>query len=211
MALRMGMGTSRAFPIPKPAWPCWSPTTTKAEKLRFLPPLTTLVTRLIATTWSFKLFELTSIGCRIASASLRICFDMSLKFQPRFPGRLRERFDAAVVLISTPIKHYFLDSGGLGAFSDHATDDLCRGDVAAALGLLARVCVQLARGDDGLAGEVVNHLRVDVAHRTENGKPRTLLCAGHLLAHAAVNAHAVRIPRYPGNWSSCHGLLLLPC
>ena len=50
MALRMAMGTSRALPMPNPAWPPWSPTTTSAEKLRFLPPFTTFVTRLIDTT-----------------------------------------------------------------------------------------------------------------------------------------------------------------
>src|SRR6266851_845805 len=63
-----------------------SPTTTSAEKLRFLPPLTTLVTRWIATTWSFKLLGLTSMFRRTASVSLRMCLDINLKFQPRFPG-----------------------------------------------------------------------------------------------------------------------------
>ena len=40
-------GTSLALPTPKPTTPWPSPTTTSALKLRFLPPLTTLVTRLI--------------------------------------------------------------------------------------------------------------------------------------------------------------------
>src|SRR5438046_9407376 len=54
MPLRIAMGTSRAFPAPYPTCPPASPTTTRAEKLMFLPPLTTLVTRLIDTTWSFS-------------------------------------------------------------------------------------------------------------------------------------------------------------
>src|SRR5207248_3001869 len=45
-------GTSLALPTPKPTTPCPSPTTTRALKLRFLPPLTTFVTRLIETTVS---------------------------------------------------------------------------------------------------------------------------------------------------------------
>ena len=45
-------GTSFALPTPKPTTPWPSPTTTSALKLRFLPPLTTLVTRLMLTTVS---------------------------------------------------------------------------------------------------------------------------------------------------------------
>src|SRR5262249_39420905 len=53
--LRIAEGTSLALPTPKPTTRAEeSPTTTRAEKLMFLPPLTTLVTRLIATTFSFK-------------------------------------------------------------------------------------------------------------------------------------------------------------
>src|SRR5580692_4524234 len=75
----MAMGTSRALPIPKPAWPRLSPTTTSAEKLRFLPPLTTLVTRLIAITSSFRSEGLTSNRRRTARLSRKICFDIGLE------------------------------------------------------------------------------------------------------------------------------------
>src|SRR4030081_3576971 len=58
IALRMACGTSLALPEP---WPTTaadgSPTTTSAAKERFLPPLTTLVTRLMATTWSLSWYE----------------------------------------------------------------------------------------------------------------------------------------------------------
>src|SRR5208283_2367754 len=53
--LRMACGTSLALPQPKPTTAAdGSPTTTSAAKDMFLPPLTTLVTRLIETTWSFS-------------------------------------------------------------------------------------------------------------------------------------------------------------
>src|SRR5579862_9632656 len=55
MPLRIADGTSFALPTPKPTTRAEeSPTTTRAEKLMFLPPLTTFVTRLIATTFSFR-------------------------------------------------------------------------------------------------------------------------------------------------------------
>ena len=47
-------GTSFALPTPNPTTPWPSPTTTSALKLRFLPPFTTLVTRLMLTTVSFS-------------------------------------------------------------------------------------------------------------------------------------------------------------
>src|SRR5688572_32703300 len=52
MPFLMADGTSFALPTPKPTTPWPSPTTTSALKLRFLPPLTTFVTRLIDTTVS---------------------------------------------------------------------------------------------------------------------------------------------------------------
>ena len=50
--LRMASGTSRALPAPKPTRPLPSPITTSAENEKFLPPFTTLVTRLMLTTCS---------------------------------------------------------------------------------------------------------------------------------------------------------------
>ena len=46
--------TSFAFPSPYPTTPLPSPSTTIAEKLKRRPPFTTLATRLIATTFSFR-------------------------------------------------------------------------------------------------------------------------------------------------------------
>src|ERR1700740_2833826 len=59
--LRIACGTSLALPEPYPTTPeAESPTTTSAANDMFLPPLTTLVTRLIATTLSFRLYWLAS-------------------------------------------------------------------------------------------------------------------------------------------------------
>src|SRR5947207_1798356 len=118
----MAMGTSRALPMPNPAWPWLSPTTTSAEKLRFLPPFTSLVTRLMAITSSFSSEGFTSKSRRTASLSRKICFDIGLELYPRFPRRIRERFDAAVILVSAAVEHDFTHPGGLGALGDRFAD-----------------------------------------------------------------------------------------
>src|SRR5271169_7211221 len=140
----MAMGTSRALPMPKPALPFWSPTTTSAEKLRFLPPLTTFVTRWMATTWSFKLLALASMFRRTASVSLRIILDINLKFQPRFPGRCGQGFHAAVVHVSAAIEHHQLDSGGAGSLRYLFSYGFRCRYVAATLHVLARFLVKRA-------------------------------------------------------------------
>ena len=65
MPFLMADGTSLALPTPNPTTPWPSPTTTRALKLRFLPPLTTFVTRLIETTVSLRSKSLGSILARI--------------------------------------------------------------------------------------------------------------------------------------------------
>jgi hypothetical protein len=52
LALPIASGTSPALPEPKPTSPALLPTTTRAAKEKRRPPLTTFVTRLIATTRS---------------------------------------------------------------------------------------------------------------------------------------------------------------
>src|SRR6202162_312010 len=158
MALRIAMGTPRAVPIPKPALPFWSPTTTSAEKLRFLPPLTTLVTRWMATTWSFKLLALTSMFRRTASVSLRMILDINLEFQPRFPGRCGQGFHTSVVHISAAIEHHLLDPGRAGALGNLFPDNFCRRHVVASLEILARFLVNRTGRDECAPAAVLDDL-----------------------------------------------------
>src|SRR6266436_7278971 len=158
MPFLMAMGTSRALPMPKPALPRLSPTTTSAEKLRFLPPLTTLVTRWMATTWSFKLLGLTSMFRRTASVSLRMILDINLKFQPRFPGCCSQGFHTAVVHVSTAIEHYLLDPGRACALGNLFSNHFCRRHVIASLEVLARFLVNRTRRDQRASAAVFNNL-----------------------------------------------------
>src|SRR4029453_8648674 len=63
MPFLIARGTSRALPVPNPTCPPSSPTTTSAAKERFLPPLTTLVTRLMEITWSLRSSPCAGIRC----------------------------------------------------------------------------------------------------------------------------------------------------
>src|SRR5579862_2180848 len=189
----MAMGTSRALPMPKPALPFWSPTTTSAEKLRFLPPLTTFVTRWMATTWSFKLLALTSMFRRTASVSLRIILDISLKFQPRFPGRRGQGFHTSVVHVTATVEHHFFDPGRFGAFGNLFSDHFCRRHVVASLELLARFLVDGAGRDERAAAAVFDDLRVDVPVRAVDAQARALGSADDARADAQVNPLAMRV------------------
>src|SRR5258707_15416316 len=151
MPFLIAMGTSRALPMPNPAWPWLSPTTTKAENLSFLPPFTTLVTRLRAITSSFSSEGLTSRSRRTARLSRKICFDIGLELYPLFPRRIRERLDAAVILVSAAVEHYFTYSGSFGAFGNGLADHFCRRDVASTLQTLFRFAVNRTGASQRLA------------------------------------------------------------
>ena len=71
MPFLMAEGTSFALPTPNPTTPWPSPTTTSALKLRFLPPLTTFVTRLMFTTVSFRSSCDASIFSRVSIMSFQ--------------------------------------------------------------------------------------------------------------------------------------------
>src|ERR1700688_2566916 len=124
MPFLIAAGTSLALPVPKPTILApGSPTTTSAEKLKFLPPLTTLVTRLIDTTCSLR-FRL------LASMRLAVVVDMAdLKLQSRFTGRLGQRFHAAVIMIPAAVEHHGLNAFVLGPLGHQSPDSFRAGEI----------------------------------------------------------------------------------
>src|ERR1700739_3065307 len=103
MPFLIAAGTSFALRVPKPTILApGSPTTTRAEKLRFLPPFTTLVTRLIETTCSLRLRL-------FASMRLAVVMDIFLKLQSALAGGVGQRLDAAVIQIPAAIEDHGLD------------------------------------------------------------------------------------------------------
>src|SRR6266853_2598509 len=100
----------------------------------------------MATTWSFKLLAFTWMFRRTARVSLRMCFDICLEFQPRFPGRGSQGCHSSVVHVTAAIEHHLLDPSGAGALSNFLSDHFGGGHVASALELLTGVLVERTCG-----------------------------------------------------------------
>ena len=118
-------GTSLALPTPNPTTPWPSPTTTRALKLRFLPPLTTFVTRLMDTTVSL----ISSCDASIFSRVLFI-IAMRLKLQTCFARRVGHCLHAPVIKEPVAVEHHALDTLVDEPLRDRPADCLRAGDVA---------------------------------------------------------------------------------
>src|SRR3954447_15934853 len=181
-----------------------SPTTTSAVKEKRRPPLTTLATRLISTTRSWR-----SPAGVTAVLSLAISSNEGIEAseaQAALASALRQRLDPAVVLVAAAIEHAGLDSGLLRARREQ------RAGLLGLLAALERSELLLGPGDRGdrVPGVVVDELRLDATQRAEHGQPRTLGGAAHLGADATPaaqalgglggNAHA-RLPTFLATYS----------
>src|SRR5262249_55485344 len=131
-------GTSFALPMPKPTTPWPSPTTTRALKLRFLPPLTTFVTRLIATTLSLMSSWLGSLRSLV-----RI---LLLELQSRLALLVRKCANAPLIQKPAAVEYLALD-----ALLDRTLGDLFPDRLGALQVPAARRLVEgaLHRGFDG--------------------------------------------------------------
>src|SRR3954467_3686251 len=125
-------GTSLALPTPKPTTPFPSPTTTSALKLRFLPPLTTFVTRLIETTVSLI------SSCDESTFSRSRFINATLELQTCFAGSFRHRLDAPVIEEPVAVEHDALHALIEQPLRDHLADRFRAFDVAAVGGLRQR-------------------------------------------------------------------------
>ena len=108
---------SFALPTPKPTTPWPSPTTTRALKLRFLPPLTTFVTRLIETT---RVLDLQLRRVDLLAVAIHHCHRLEL--QTCFARRVGDCLHAPVIEEPVAVEH-----DALHALLDQALGDgLCR-------------------------------------------------------------------------------------
>src|SRR5262245_1393677 len=170
--------------------PFSSPTTTSAVNEKRRPPLTTLATRLISTTrsWRSRPVEDTDRS----GAAMKSLEGSGLEVQAALAGALGERFHAAVVLVAAAVEHGGLDAGGLAALAEQ---------LARALGLLHRleapqVGLRPVDRRQGAAGVVVDELGEDPAVGAEHGDAGALGRAAHLGADAAA---ALEAPRRGGD------------
>src|SRR3954471_5461256 len=180
--------------------PSPSPTTTSAVKLNRRPPLTTLATRLMATTRSrYAVADAPAPAPRPSPRRSRRsppapvprrcapCISTSLswrssKCHPAFTGRVGERRDPAVVAVAAAVEDHSVDTGGLCPLGDGAADGrsprLLVGVAAARVGVEAR------GGRERPVRRVVDDLRRDVAGGPGDDEPGTGSGALHLLANA---------------------------
>src|SRR5581483_8193630 len=97
-----------------------SPTTTRAVNEKRRPPLTTLATRLISTTRSWRsrppaLTVLSMVWIGMTDSE-------RLEGQAALPSGLGQRLDAAVVLVAAAVEHGALDARGLGTLGQRLAD-----------------------------------------------------------------------------------------
>src|SRR5271154_5213666 len=112
--------------------------TTSAAKDMFLPPLTTLVTRLIETTSSLRLRRFASIFFFIAIMSYPAFWRpvddaLTLEFKSRSAGCVGESLHAAVVEIAATIEDHLLDALLFRALGDQLAHLSSGGNVATVL------------------------------------------------------------------------------
>src|SRR5258706_4247338 len=181
-------GTSFALPTPKPTTPWPSPTTTSALKLRFLPPLTTFVTRLIETTVSL-------ISSCDASTFSRFLFinPIGLELQTGFARGVGHGLHAPVIEEPVAVEHDALHALPDEAFRNCLADRLRAGDVPSVLRLLHRALDRWLDGRgrrDRPARHVVDDLHVHVRDAPEHGQARPRLAALHALPDSVLDALA---------------------
>src|SRR6478609_8633651 len=147
-----------------PTMPFSSPTTTRAVKEKRRPPLTTLATRLISTTrsWRSRPAGETDLSGAAIRGFLRV---EGLEGQAALAGALGQGLDTAVVLVAAAVEDGGLDARGTRALGQQRTGP------AGLLHRLERAQVVLRPGDGGqrAPGVVVDELGGDAAVGAEDG------------------------------------------
>src|SRR5271170_814487 len=169
--------------------------TTSAAKDMFLPPFTTLVTRLIETTSSLRLRRFASIFFFIAIMScpafwrpMRTPWE-TLEIETRFAGCVGEGFYTAVIEVAAAIEDNLLYALLFRALGDEFANLSSSSNVATVL-LVFGLLAERGGGSDGDSVEIIDELGVDVVERAVNVEAWALCSTGHLLADARVDALA---------------------
>src|ERR1700733_5248962 len=141
-----------------------SPTTTSAVNEKRRPPLTTLSTRLISTTRSWR-----SRPAGLPVRSIRMGTGKgSSERQSGFPRSLRKRLDLAVVAVAAAVEDNVGNAGCLGALREQ----LARAGGARAGRQRAQLSLGPVDRGERVAGDVVDQLRRDAPVGAEDGDAR---------------------------------------
>src|SRR5262245_52206226 len=167
-------GTSRALPLPMPMPPSPSPTTVSAAKPSTRPPFTTFVTRFTATIFSRSPSPRSSPICIFDACNFAMAVRSALELETRFARGVRQRLDAAVILVTRAVERNRLDARLLRALGDALADFGRRLDVAAPLHVRPQLGLGRGRGRQHLGAACVYHLGVDVAVGAVHGQPHRI-------------------------------------
>src|SRR5258708_713612 len=163
-----------------PTMPLPSPTTESAEKLKRRPPLTTLAQRLMKTTFSNMPGSPELLPGPEEKDLLLLAM---LELETTLAGGVGEGFHAAMEGPAVAVEHDRGDAGGLGLGGKSDGKGLGTGEVGLHL-RLPGLGIEGGKEHEGLAGVVVDGLRVDMLAGELDAEARTGGGAGDLLADA---------------------------
>ncbi len=89
-----------------------------------------------------------------------------------------------MVFIHSPIEGDFGNSGGDGTLGEGFAHQSRGALIAAVAGIAGDFLIETVGGHEGAAGQVIDHLRVNVLVAAEHGQARTRGTAADLIAHA---------------------------
>src|SRR5229473_2000588 len=150
---------------------------TSAAKPKRRPPLTTLATRLMPTSFSVNSLSSRSRGWRSPSPPLRPsrcvrAIGSLSEIEPAFAGSIGQGLDPAVIEIGAAVEHDPLDPGRLGALGEQFADRARRPFISAGLQVRLEAGIEGRGRGERAPGQIVDDLRIDVARRAEHREPR---------------------------------------
>src|SRR5713226_5386631 len=152
---------------------------TSAAKPKRLPPLTTLATRLMPTSFSVNSLSSRSRGWRSPSPRrpsrcVRAIGPLS-EIEPALAGGVGQGLDPAVKQIGTAVEDDPLDPGHLGAFGEQFADRARRSFIGTGLQIRFEAGIEGRGCGERAPGQIVDDLRIDVARRAEHRQPGAAL------------------------------------
>src|SRR3954451_4803795 len=143
---------------------------TSAAKPNRRPPLTTLATRLILTSFSANSLSSRSRGWPSPPSRLRRspcvrAIALPSEIEPALAGGVGQGLHPAMIHIGAAIEHDALDAGRLGALGDQLADRGRRRLVGPGFQLAAQSRIERRGRGKRVSGRIVDNLGIDMARR----------------------------------------------
>src|SRR5262249_52852076 len=152
-----------------PTRPARLPTTTRALKLKRLPPLTTFATRLTWTILSiYSVCSVNSSATLAPSASRGPHIHCALELQPFFSCTKRHSFNTAMIEKAIAIKDDLLYPMLQGFFCHHLPYERCSYNVSPALASRPKILAKTRRCHQDTVCSIIDDLGIDMLGATKN-------------------------------------------